>query len=195
MLKTHLMLMDELKEFASPRARLTRMLKAGELVQLRRGLFVDDPSVSVRVPAPVIYGPSYISFQYALAFAGLIPERVAVVTSASYNKNKDKVFHTPLGDYRYLYLPATVYPYGITRMEENGMSYLMASPEKALCDSVYKISGVSSAVEMDRLLREDWRMDMDAVAGLDTDFIAWIAPMYRRKSMTALAAWFQREAG
>ncbi len=195
MLKTHLMLMDELKEYASPRARLTRMLKAGELVQLRRGLFVDDPSVSVRVPAPVIYGPSYISFQYALAFAGLIPERVAVVTSASYNKNKDKVFHTPLGDYRYLYLPATVYPYGITRMEENGMSYLMASPEKALCDSVYKISGVSSAVEMDRLLREDWRMDMDAVAGLDTDFIAWIAPMYRRKSMTALAAWFQMEAG
>ncbi|HOD00665.1 MAG TPA: hypothetical protein PKH54_12020, partial [Myxococcota bacterium] len=80
MLKTHLALMDELKDYASPRAKLTRMLKSGSIVQLRRGLFVDDVSISPRVVAPVLYGPSYISFEYVLATAGLIPERVAAVT-------------------------------------------------------------------------------------------------------------------
>ena len=193
MIKTHLMVMDELKEYGSPKARLTRMLKAGELVQLRRGLFIGDLTISSRVLAPVIYGPSYISFQCALAFAGLIPERVTVVMSASFNKNKDKVFYTPLGEYRYLYLPTAVYPYGITQKEENGMSYLVASPEKALCDSVYKIPGVTSVNDMDKLVREDWRMDMDALRRLDSNFIVWIAPMYRRKSVAALSAWFQGE--
>lgn len=97
MLKTHLMVMDELKNYASPKARLTRMLKSGELVQIRRGLFLDNTHISPRVLAPVIYGPSYISFQYALSGASLIPERVPVITSATFNKNKDKLFRTPLG--------------------------------------------------------------------------------------------------
>jgi len=193
MIKTHLMVMDELKAYASPKARLTRMLKSGELIQVRRGLFVDDPSISPRALAPILYGPSYISFQYVLASHGLIPERVTVITSASFNKNKDKVFHTPFCEYRYLYLPSAVYPYGIHQEEENDSSYLIASPEKALCDAVYKIPGVTSQDEMDRLLLEDWRMEQGELIKLDRDFISWIAPLYRRKSLTALAGWFQRK--
>jgi hypothetical protein len=193
MIKTHLMVMEELKEYASPKARLTRMLKSGGLIQVRRGLFVDDPATSRKALAPVIYGPSYISFQYVLAACGLIPERVTVITSATFNKNKDKVFQTALGEYRYMYMPGAVYPYGITQEVEDGMSYLIATPEKALCDAVYKNPGVTSTDDMDTLLREDWRMDMDLLATLDAGFISWIAPLYRRKSVATLAAWFQRE--
>jgi hypothetical protein len=39
MIKTHLAVMNELKAYASPKARLTRLLKSGKLVQIRRGLF------------------------------------------------------------------------------------------------------------------------------------------------------------
>jgi hypothetical protein len=192
-IKTHLALMDELKTYASPKARLTRLIKSGELVQIRRGLFTDDAAVPRRAVAPVLYGPSYISFQYALAAAGLIPERAEVITSASFRKNKDKVFRTPVGEYRYFYLPAAVYPYGIRMAEDGGMSYLIASAEKALCDSVYKIPSVTGAADMDALLIEDWRMEREELIKLDREFITWIAPMYRRKSLLALAEWFGRE--
>lgn len=198
MIKTHLAVMDELRGYASPKARLTRLLKSGKLVQVRRGLFVDDSAISRRVLAPVIYGPSYISFQYALSAAGLIPERVEVITSASYNKNRDKVYRTSLGEYRYLYLPPAVYPYGI-RMEEEeeeeGMSYLIATAEKALCDAVYKVPSVTTVDAVRTLLLDDWRMEREDLRKLDRDFIRWIAPMYRRKSLTAFAVWIEKEGG
>ena len=194
MIKTSLMIAEELHDYASPKARQTRMIKSGQLIQIRRGLFVDDVSTSPRVLAAVLYGPSYISFQFALASYGLIPERVAVLTSAVFNKNKDKVFRTPLGEFRYLYLPSAVYPYGIRQEEQDGASYLIATPEKALCDALYKVPPVTSVAEMDDLLLENWRMDRDELMKLDRDFIAWIAPRYRRKSLNALVAWFQKGA-
>jgi hypothetical protein len=184
--------MEELKSYASPKARLTRLLKAGKLIQVRRGLFVDDPSISRRALASLIYGPSYLSFEYALAAAGLIPERVEVVTSACFNKNRNKAFHTPLGEFQYFYLPNSVYPYGLRLEEDNGMSYLIASPEKALCDAVYKVPATITVEAMELLLIEDWRMERESLLNLDKDFILWIAPMYRRKSLLALAAWLKK---
>lgn len=195
MFKTHLAVMDELKSYAYPKARLTRLMNSGKLIQIRRGLFTDDPEVSPRLIAPVLYGPSYISFQYALAAAALIPERVMTISSASYHKNKDKVFHTPLGEFHYLYLPIAVYPYGIKIETEDGMPYLMATPEKALCDLIYKLPTLITVDEIKALLLEDWRMEKEELLKLDGEFIRWIAPRYRRKSLLALAAWFaQKEA-
>jgi hypothetical protein len=188
---TSLSVMENLKNYASPKAKLTRLLGAGKLIQVRRGLFVDDLAVSRRALAPLIYGPSYISFQYALASYGLIPERVEVITSASYNKNKDKQYRTPLGEYRYLYLPAAVYPYGLRLAEDDGASYLIASAEKALCDAVYKVPAATTVSQIQSLLLDDWRMDPGGLGALDRDFISWIAPMYGRKALQALAAWFQ----
>ena len=193
MFTTHLAVMEELKGYASPKARLTRMLKAGKLIQVRRGLFVDDPTISKRALASIIYGPSYLSFEFALAAAGLIPERVEVVTSACFNKNRNKAFHTPLGEFRYFYLPNSVYPYGLRLEEDAGMSYLIASPEKALCDAVYKVPIAITVEAMDHLLIEDWRMVRESLLDLEKAFILWIAPMYRRKSLLALASWFEKE--
>ncbi|GHT95939.1 hypothetical protein FACS1894141_5430 [Spirochaetia bacterium] len=193
MVKSHMSVTDELKDYASPKARLTRLLKSGRLIQLRRGLFADTAAVSRRVIASALYGPSYISFEYALAAAGLIPERVTTVSSASFNKNKDKVFRTPLGEFRYYYLPAAVYPYGITMEEEDGASYLIASPEKTLCDMVYKTPDIITVKAMNDLLLEDWRIGMDALDKLDADFIRWIAPLYRRRAVLALSAWFTKK--
>ena len=87
--KDHLTLMHELRDYASPKARLTRMIKSGDVIQVRRGLFLEarETGHSLKSLASVIYGPSYISFEYALAHYGLIPERVQSVTSAVYNKN------------------------------------------------------------------------------------------------------------
>jgi len=193
MIKDHLTIMDEMKRYASPRARLTRMLKSGTIIQVRRGLFVDNKNISPRVLAPLIYGPSYISFQYALQHFGLIPERVNIVTSATYNKNKDKMYHTPLGEFKYYYLPCTVYPYGIMKEEEDGFSYLLASPEKALCDTLYKASGINTIDDLELLLLDDWRMVREDLLKLDSGFISFIAPLYHKRSLVILDKWFRKE--
>jgi len=191
MLKTSLSLQNELAAYASPRAKITQLIKSGKIIQVRRGLYTDEAGISPYSLAPLIYGPSYISFQTALAFYGLIPERVYLVTSAVFRKNKNKFFETPLGGFRYLCVPEQVYPYGITMQEEGGYQYLLASPEKALCDAVYKISDIRSVSDMDDLLIEDWRMERDELLALDSDFIQWLAPRYRRRSLAMLARWFK----
>lgn len=195
MYKDHMTLIQELKDYASPRARITRMIKSGEVIQIRRGIFLDaqDSGYSLKSLASIIYGPSYISFEYALSHYGLIPERATAVTSASYKKNKNRRFHTPLGDFYYYYLPADVYPYGITREEENGQSYLIATPEKALLDMLYKARGIASLKALHALLFEDWRMDADRIAAMNRKSIETIAPLYRKKAVGIFAEWLARE--
>ena len=196
MYKDHMTLIQELRDYSSPKARITRMIKSGEVIQVRRGIFLDahDHDYSLKSLAAVIYGPSYISFEYAMAHYNLIPERVHILTSAVYNKNKNRRFHTPLGDFYYYYLPAEVYPYGILREEENNQSYLIASPEKALLDMLYKARGVTTVKALSTLLFDDWRMDHERIRQLDWNGISSIAPLYRKKIMMLLVEWFTREA-
>ncbi len=196
MYKDHATLMYELRDYASPRARLTRMIRSGEVIQVKRGIFLDpgDHDYSLKSLAAVIYGPSYISFEYALAFHNLIPENVQVITCAAFNKNKNRFFHTPLGDFHYFYLPPAVFPYGITLGIENGQRYLMASPEKALCDTLYKTRGVSGTGALEALLFEDLRLEPDDLRSLDRKSVKFLAPLYGKKLLKLFAQWLETEA-
>jgi len=193
-IETSLTMGERLAHYASPRARMTRLLKNGDLIRVRRGLYVEDRSVSRLVLAPLIYGPSYVSFQSALAMHGLIPEQVAVVTSASYAKNRDRTFRTPLGEFCYWYLPPAVYPYGLHLEDDVAGHYLLASPEKALCDLLYKTPEVTTQARMEALLLADWRIEREALRALDRDFVQWLAPRYRRRSVRAFSRWLAGEA-
>ncbi|PKN05766.1 MAG: hypothetical protein CVU74_00075 [Deltaproteobacteria bacterium HGW-Deltaproteobacteria-9] len=195
--KNHLTIMHELRDYASPKSRLTRMIKSGDVIQVRRGIFLDaqeKAGYSLKSLAAVIYGPSYISFEYALAHYGLIPELVPAVTSAAYNKNKNRHFSTPLGDFYYYYLPAAVFPYGVVLGSENDQSYLIATPEKALCDTLYKTRGIDSLKAIEALLFEDWRMERRAVLSLDRASLIFLAPLYRKKIFRLLLKWLEGEA-
>ena len=189
MIKDSLGVMQDLASYRNPKTRLSRLLKAGALTQVRRGLFVEGEAPPAITLASVIYGPSYLSFQFALAFHGLIPERVTVFTSASYGKNKNKSFSTPFGEFTYEYLPPGVYPYGIERREEGGSPYLIASPEKALADAVYKIPRIAGPEDIQELLFADWRIEPDDLSRLDWQQILEWSPLYRRRIVASLAAW------
>ncbi|MDR0910050.1 MAG: hypothetical protein LBM77_09835 [Spirochaetaceae bacterium] len=192
MVKFTAQVMADLQRYANPRAKLSRLIKQGALVPLRRGLYADSFDTSPRTIAASLYGPSYISFQYALSISGLIPERVAVVTCASFHKNKNKVYRTPLGEYRYYCVPSAIYPYGVAQATEEGAGYLIASAEKALCDLVYRTPSISSFNAIETLLFSDWRIDEEDILGLDLGFIMQIAPLYHRKSLDTLSSWFKR---
>ena len=89
MIKTTAMLLEELSEYGSPKSKLSRMAKNGEYFPITKGIYETDRHTPAYLLAGSIYGPSYISFEYALSFYGMIPEAVYIVTSATFEKKKE----------------------------------------------------------------------------------------------------------
>jgi len=194
MFKSHLQLVEELRQYSSPKAKITRMINSKEIIQVKRGIFLnaDDNTYSLKSLSSIIYGPSYISFQSAMAHYGIIPERVKAITCASYNKNKNKVFHTDVGDFYYYYIPTKVYPYDTAIVEENDQNFIIASPEKAICDSLYKVRNITSENDLVKLLFEDWRIDLDSVKKMNRKSFQFLLPLYKRKVCNLFWEWLER---
>ena len=186
----------ELADYASPHSKLTRMVESGRWIRVRRGLYLDTeaPEVSPLSLAGILYGPSYVSFEYALAAHGLIPEKVQTITCASFRKNKHKVFDTPIGRFTYSCVPEKAYPLAVTLGGEGASGFLIATPEKALCDQLYTLGGVSSRRQLTRLLFEDLRLERSDLLQLDRQVILTLAPLYRRASLAIFSQWLTREA-
>ncbi len=194
MVKTHLQLMQELKDYNSPKAKITRMIKNKEIIQLKRGFFLDkdDKDYSLFSLSSLIYGPSYVSFQSALSHYGLIPERTASVTCASFNKNKNKYFDTSIGSFLYYYIPARVYPYETLIRAENDQNFLIASPEKALCDMIYKVKNFETLDQITELIYDDWRIEPDDLRNLDKTAFSFLLPLYENRTCNLFWDWLRR---
>lgn len=96
-------LMEKLRDYRSPRSKVTTLLREGCIIQIRRGLYVLGNiyrrDISLHVLANLIYGPSYISFESALSYYGFNPERVVNPTSVCFKRKKQ--YSTPLGVFTY----------------------------------------------------------------------------------------------
>ena len=187
-----LYLMNTLSDYASPKSKLTNMVKSGEIVRIRRGLYVKGGDYDKKSLANMIYGPSYISFEYALSWYGLIPERVEIVTSAVYNKNKDREYNTPVGRFGYYYINPTVYPYSIVREVIDKEPFLIATKEKALCDTLYKIKKTCRDHDVEALLFDDLRIDETELLTLNGKDVAMIAPLYGRRLIIQLSEYLKK---
>ena len=173
-----------LSDYANPDDFISRMVKAGELIRLKNGFFLiaekfETEPVPYEQIANLLYGPSYISFEWALSFYKMIPEGVYVVSSASIGKSK--VFKTPIGTFDYTYLSHHRYSIGIDQQENASGTFLIATPEKALVDLVYlkskKLEGNDLLVD----LIEARRMDEDLLKRLNKKHLVDIANSYRSK--------------
>ncbi|MDD4526286.1 MAG: hypothetical protein PHX95_10665 [Lachnospiraceae bacterium] len=179
MIKTTDMILDELSEYSAPANKLIRMVKAGTYIPIVRGLYETDPSVPGCYLAGSIYGPSYLSFEFALSRYGLIPEAVYTFTSATYDKKKKKEYHNAFGTYTYRDIPPGAYPAGVLILTEGKYAYQIASAEKAFCDQLYKMPPVHNLGDLRDMIFEDIRMDEEEVASLDKQMIDRIAPLYK----------------
>ena len=160
--------MNCLSSYKSPRSKITQLLRSGDLIRIKKGLYIFGPKqrhalVSLEVLANQIYGPSYVSCEYALAFYGLIPEHVVEVTSVT--TKRQKKYETPIGRFSYAPLPTQLFSTGFTLFQiDDQQSSLIATPEKALADLLYirkiKINTIS---DMEDLLFDDLRLDPDGV--------------------------------
>lgn len=192
MIKTTAMLKEELKSFANPAAKIQRLVKDRELFPIIRGLYETDNSVPGHYLAPVIYGPSYLSFDFALAYHSLIPEAVYTFTSATFEKKKAKQYITSFGTFTYRDVPSVVYPLGITLYVENGYGFQLASPEKALCDKLYTISPMQNRNDLKRWLFDDLRIEEDDFFNLNLIDLFDIASYYTTKNHELLRSYIKR---
>jgi len=192
MIKTTKILLDELKEYVNPTAKIRQLVNKKELVPIVRGLYETDASIPGYYLAPIIYGPSYLSFEFALAYYSLIPEGVYNFTSATFEKKKTKQYDTPFGTFTYQDIPSDAYPLGIILHSENGYGFQIASPEKAICDQLYKISPLRNRIELENLLYEDLRIDRDEFFRLNMTELYEIATSFHTQNHKLLQAYVRR---
>ena len=192
MIVTASMLFDQYKDYGDPAGKIMRLRKEGKIIPLTRGLYETDPKAPGQCLAGAIYGPSYLSFDYALSVYGLIPEAVYAYTSATFEKKKKKEYVNQFGRYRYRDVPSEVYPFGIVIREEGGYSYLIATPEKALCDKLYSMSPVTSVKDIGLMLFEDLRIDEDGFSRLNAEDILQIGEGYHCNNLYYLMKYLKR---
>lgn len=186
-------LLEVLKEYKRPNDKISELIKNGELISLKKGLYLSGATTNSTAPEPFLianhlYGPSYISLESALSYWGIIPERVYEVRSISVKVSKK--YNTPIGRFSYRSMPLPYYSFGIKSLELSpGQVALVATPEKALCDKIITTSGLSlrSPAQTLAFLIDDLRIDKDALRKFNLEELnSWIEDTPKKESLKML---------
>lgn len=166
-----------------------RALSSGELVRLKRGLYVVSPSVSRQRPsvyhiANMLVPEGYASMESALDFHGWLQEKPSVVSSCV-PEGRSRSFQNPFGEFVYKRLPWRVdnFYLGTVGAAAGGNAFVIAGPERALGDTAYfrrltweGIGGLCARL----------RVDMDVLEGLDLELLDQLTGGYRSPSVREL---------
>ena len=170
----------------SANRKVAGLEKEGRIIRLKRGLYVVSPQesgvlLSLHLIGNMLYGPSYVSMLTALREYGLIPERVEVVQSMTTHLTVS--FENKVGRFEYLHCAKEYYPIGITQRQEEGITYLIARPEKALCDYIISTPRLPLRFIKDTyvFLEEDLRLDMDAFMEMDVNIFKQCAAVSKKQ--------------
>ena len=173
-------LMGALSEYANPRDKVTTLLRRGDIIRVKKGLYIFGDELRRRpysreLLANLIYGPSFVSLDSALSFHGLIPERIEALTSVT--TKRPKTFGTPIGSFVYRQSPQSSFYHGMDRVDEGDVAFLVATPERALADKVRDDRGhaLSNRGEAARYLFEDLRIDETDFRRLDPNLLDELA--------------------
>ncbi len=169
----------------SRQAIIKRAVRKGYLIPIRRDLYLIKNTKGIPLNAfeiaPIIYGPSYVSFESALSYHGWIPEAVRTITCASLKRSKE--FETPMGIFSYEHIPMKVFSLGVEQRLEDTVTLLIASPIKALADIVYVRRRIWDSLED---LSNDLRIEIENLQNSDRQLFAEIIenyPSHRVKRM------------
>lgn len=183
-----------LKGYKRPHDKINQLVQQKILTPVKKGLFIPGLKSNISRPEPFLIanhlrGPSYVSLESALAYWGLIPERVFEISSVTLKSSKE--YHTPVGTFTYLHTTLPYYAFGIKAIALTGkQNILIASPEKALCDKIIMTSGIllRSTKQVQSFLLDDLRMDEEQLKQLDVEaIISWSEAALKRESLHMLA--------
>lgn len=174
-------------DYNSVKDKIASLEKSGKIIRLKRGLYVISSEISgkllsLELIANHIYGPSYLSMETALVFYGLIPERVYLQKSVT--TKPAKKFTNTLANFEYIHCKKDYFPIGIKQIVDNNISFLIASPEKALCDLICFTSQLRPRFvkSMQTFLENDLRLDMEAFYKMDKEIFEKCATKSKKKT-------------
>ena len=114
--------------------QISLWVKKGNLLRLRNGIYAfakDKENIKGEEIAALIYEPSYLSMESALAWYGFIPEMVYAYISVTARINRR--FTNYFGTFIYRHIKPELF-WGYTEIKTQHGRYLIAEPEKALLD-------------------------------------------------------------
>ena len=190
-------LMSALSRYVKPRDKVTSLLRQGVIVRVKKGLYVFGDDYRKRpfcreLLANLVYGPSYISLEYALYWYGLIPERVPAVTSIT--PKRGKRFMTPVGGFVYRRAPLSSFYLGMNRVVQDDFSFLIATPERALTDKLRDDRGcpIRSLNDSAAYLFENLRLNRSLFLKMDRKSLGELADALSSRKVALCCQLFDR---
>ena len=187
----YVFLVTALKKWAAPRNVISRLVQSKDLIRVKKGIYLFGSDYAKRPYSPEvlankIYGPSYVSAEYALSFWGLIPEGVMEVTSMTTGKSKR--FSTPAGRFSYYHLKPMTFSVGVTHVRfSDEFGALIATPEKALADLLMNRKEAGHTLsDLRRVLYEDFRIDPQGFKQLKISMLKAINRFYQNQTLNTL---------
>ena len=160
-------------DLKSAEKKVVWLEKNGYIIRLKRGLYVVNPEytgkrLSNELIANHLYAPSYVSMSTALRYYGLIPE--AVYVNQSMTVKHSRSFQTPIGNYDYKCISREAFAVGVRTEHVADYAFLIASPEKALCDLIANSPKLNLRYmkDVENYLENDIRMDMEEFMKFDS---------------------------
>ena len=193
MIITVLNLKEKYKNYTDTNGKIKRDIDKGVMFPLVRGIYETNRYTDGYLLSSYIYGPSYLSFEYALSFHNIIPERVVVYTNATFNKRKSKTYQNQFGLFTYRDVPKEAFPFMVKVYEMDNYAYFIASPEKALCDLLYIKKPVTSIKELKMLIFQDLRISKDVFAQLNFEDIQFLSNKYVSNNIKYLIKYIESE--
>ena len=166
---------------------LETQAQQGFLLRLRQGVYTlrtDLPSEEEMANA--IYKPSYISFEYALAYYHLLPEMPYIITSAT--TKPTRLFITKSHSFSYRTIQKKAYT-GYSLLKQDQKSFLIADKEKALVDYLYFVS-LRKSPKNERLFENLQNKSYYKTKGLRKDKISTYTQLFGNKQLLNLITIF-----
>ena len=185
-------------ELGAGNQKVRSLEAAGKIIRLKKGLYVVDPKISrvalsTELIANHIYAPSYVSMQTALRYYGLIPEAFYITQSMTLKHTRS--FDTPVGRFEYQMMSREAFHIGITSINKQSYAFLMATPEKALCDLIAHSPMVNLRYlkDVETYMEEDLRIGMDDFLNMDVCLFEQYAQVGKKaNSITTLIKYLKR---
>jgi hypothetical protein len=170
-------LLHSLSQYSRPRDKISGLLRNGVIIRVKKGIY--------------IFGEDYRRRPFSrevLHYFGLIPERVEAVTSVTTGRSRK--YSTPVGLFTYRMIPLSAFRFGMNRVElDDGRSFLIATPEKALADKIRddRGNGIQTRGRLLDYLENNLRVDPAALLSMDTGYLEAIALRYGSRKLRLLS--------
>jgi predicted transcriptional regulator of viral defense system len=157
---------DELVATGTTQTALYRWMKAGQIIQLKKGVYMTrrffeqhraDADFAPMVSA-ILIPQSYLSLEYILQRSAIFTEMTYPVTAITLKQTR--VFENKLGTFTYRNIKEELYQ-GFTFTEYQGIPIAQATAAKALFDFLYLRPWKSSRRLAGYNLAEDLRLNLD----------------------------------